>query len=366
MRRFFTSPNNEKKNYLKLFLFYGGFLPVLFLLVACNSTKTQIDEKYRSGVVLILNSDYYSLTLPDGSSFYFAGDGDGNITKVSFNKEECVTSSTGTGFFISDDGKIATNKHVASRTVSDRSMMRITKKILNQVILNLEKENRAAEQVKEEIYNQYKCTQNQTEKALLSQKYNELDNEIEKNNALIKNLERTDTEGAKIKYNSSLSVAFNGTFVNSVDDFYPCVLRDTSDKDLAIIQLKSKQTPNGRFVFPIFPKNMLEHYSFGEYLSRLINEDKNDELYLIGFNRGLDLAITGEGIYTQCTNGTISRDERDRIMYSIATLPGSSGSPVLNRRGQIVAVNYAGIKNGQSFNFGIKATHLYELKKKVQ
>lgn len=334
--------------------------------IACNSTKTEIDERSRSGVVLILNTEYYTLALPDGSVFYFSGDADGNITKISLDKEGCEQSSMGTGFFISNDGKIATNKHVASRTVSDRSMMRMTKQIINLIISQLEDQNKSAEQMQQQLAYQYNHSNDAAEKALLSQRYNELAEEIEERNTTIKELGRTDTEGADIDYHSSLSIAYNGTFVKSIEDFYPCILRDTSDKDLAIIQLKSKQTPKERFVFSVPQKNMLEHYSFGEYLSRLVNKDKNEKLYLVGFNRGLDLALTGEGIYTQCTEGSISRDERNRIMYSIATLPGSSGSPVLNRRGQLVAINYAGIKDGQNFNFGIKAKCLFELIHKNQ
>lgn len=354
-----------KKNSIVRIVFVAfGFVTSLFFL-ACNSNQSQIDEKYRSGVVLIFNTGYYTLTLPDGSVFYFSGDADGNITNVSLDMEGCEQVSMGTGFFISNDGLIATNKHVASRTVSDRSMLRITKQIINHIISQYEDYNKSAEQMQQQLVYQYNHSNDASEKAVLGQKHRELEEEIEERNKTIKELERTDMENADIEYHSSLNIAYNGTFVKTMEDCYPCALRDTSDKDLAIIQLKSKQTPDGRFVFSVSPKNMLEHYSFGEYMSRMVNKDKNEELYMIGFNYGLDLAITGEGIYTQCTKGSINRDEKNRIMYSIATLPGSSGSPVLNRRGQLVAVNYAGIKNGQNFNFGIKANHLYELKKKV-
>lgn len=347
-------------------MLFAFCITICLCFIACNSTKTQIDERSRSGVVLILNTEYYTLTLPNGSVFYFSGDSDGNITNICLEKEDCEQSSMGTGFFISNDGKIATNKHVASRTVSDRSMVRMTKQIINLILAQLEEQNKTAVQTQQQLAYQYNHTNNAAEKATLSQKYGELEDEIEENNKLIKELERTDADGSDIEYHSSLSVAYNGTFVKSVEDFYPCTLRDTSNYDLAIIQLNSKQTPKDRYIFSIPSKNMLEHYSFGEYLSRLVGGDKNEKLYLIGFNRGLVLALTGEGIYTQCTEGSISRDEKSRLLYSIATLPGSSGSPVLNSRGQLVAINYAGIKDGQNFNFGIKAKYLYELIHKNQ
>ena len=48
-------------------------------------------------------------------------------------------------------------------------------------------------------------------------------------------------------------------------------------------------------------------------------------------------------------------------MYSIPTLPGSSGSPVVNLQGQLVAINFAGINGTQNFNYGIRVKYLKDL-----
>ena len=202
------------------------------------------------------------------------------------------------------------------------------------------------------------------ERARLVQIFNAMDEEIKKNKEIIRELNYIDPGDAEIEYHSTLKVAYNGTFVKSADDMYPCTLRDTASQDLAIIQLNSKQTPSDKYIFPVPEKNMLEHYSFGEYLSRILGNDKNEELYMIGFNRGFGMAVTDEGIYSQCTEGTINQNQRDIIQYNINTEPGSSGSPVLNRRGQLVAINFAGYRNAQSFNYGVKEKHLYDLIKK--
>ena len=71
------------------------------------------------------------------------------------------------------------------------------------------------------------------------------------------------------------------------------------------------------------------------------------------FNLGPKLAITKEGIKSQINKGNISQKTNDRLMYSIPTLPGSSGSPVVNLQGQLVAINFAGLNGTQNFNYGI-------------
>jgi V8-like Glu-specific endopeptidase len=53
------------------------------------------------------------------------------------------------------------------------------------------------------------------------------------------------------------------------------------------------------------------------------------------------------------------------VLYSIPSLPGSSGSPIFGESGELVAINYAGINNTQSFNYGILSKHLFTLFQKL-
>ena len=43
----------------------------------------------------------------------------------------------------------------------------------------------------------------------------------------------------------------------------------------------------------------------------------------------------------------------DRLLYDISTVQGSSGSPVINEDGDVVAVNFAKLAGSDNFNFGI-------------
>src|SRR5690606_27786282 len=77
-------------------------------------------------------------------------------------------------------------------------------------------------------------------------------------------------------------------------------------------------------------------------------------------------AHTGNGIKSQFTQGTITQDpDQNKILYSIPTLPGSSGSPVIDEWGNLVAVNFAKTGDFQGFSFGIPSlalTNLYNNK----
>ena len=101
-----------------------------------------------------------------------------------------------------------------------------------------------------------------------------------------------------------------------------------------------------------------------EKVTEKTGEDKNSRLFMSGFNLGPVLAVTKEGIKTQFNSGTISQRTAERLMYSIPALPGSSGSPVVNMQGQLVAVNYAGLNGTQNFNYGIRVKYLKQLLEK--
>ena len=78
------------------------------------------------------------------------------------------------------------------------------------------------------------------------------------------------------------------------------------------------------------------------------------ELFMIGYNAGITLSNTKQGIKVQMTSGKVTQiPDGQRIMYSIPTFQGSSGSPIIDRYGKLQAVNYAKFSEDTNFNFGI-------------
>ena len=168
----------------------------------------------------------------------------------------------------------------------------------------------------------------------------------------------TNANESEITYHNEVSIAYNNTHVTNLKDFIPCVVTKTDpEHDLAIIQLKDKKTPTDKYVFVVPENDPLEEYSFMDKMK----EDKNSKLFMSSFNLGPSLALTKEGIISQFNSGAISQKTTDRIMYSIPTLPGSSGSPVINHQGELVAVNFAGLNGTQNFNYGVRIKFLQEL-----
>ena len=362
----------------QLKLFFLSLFAIVSL-VACDSAKTsdQILMECGSGVVMVANQFYYKITLPTGKVWYFTGfDADGDLENWTMDLAEIQKNKkmiTGTGFLISKDGKILTNRHVAapSITLSDtkKSVRSLLNSMAEMVRMEMESMSERYDELENEkrscySYNEYdgnfyvdneKLQEIEQEQAELKEAYDG-DSEIKNS---IKTL---DLSELKVEPVCEIGIAYNNTFVTKISDFIPCVVTSVSNKenvDLAMLQLKNKQSPEGKFIFAVSEED--EEQGLIDKVKDIFASSDKDELqteqklYMIGFNAGFSLSNTSQGIKAQITSGTISqKPDNDKIMYTIPSLPGSSGSPVVNEYGKLVAVNFAGVTGTQSFNYGIQ------------
>lgn len=290
-------------------------------------TQDQIYGKFASGVVLIQNTYYYAMTFSNGFKIFFSGINNGELVGGTLDESEVKpVMAFGTGFFVSKDGKIATNSHVVSPTVDPNVARQDVLSKLNEIIY-----------------------------LLLSMQDRHNRNKIQD---LVASIERVNSSDFKLSVKSKLKIVYNESTITGDADFKECTLiKDSPNVDLAIIQLKDKTTPANRCVF----KTGIDTQK-GDKEKPDFTGVEDVKLYMIGFNRGPQLGVTQEGIKAQITQGTISQDtDETKIMYSIPALPGSSGSPVINQYGELVAINFASVDNTQSFNYGIKVKKLAEL-----
>lgn len=358
----------QKNNNMKKASFL--ILVLCSLLLSCsNLSEKEIEETTSSGVVLVQNQSYYEVVLSNGESIYFSNfDEDGDLKGIATEEDSVeVVTNYGTGFFVSETGEIATNAHVVSNMVADKEVNKSVANVLS-----------ALKKVISAVYNDYN---EKLEKAQMAYDYanqssevsyeefyqirdirDAIKEEMQKYAQYYNGLEEIRASDSEIKYHNKVSIAYNNTFVTNTNDFVSCVVTKTdSDHDLAIIQLKDKKTPTDKYVFQIENEDPLETYNWKDDIEKKIKDDKNSKLFMSSFNLGPQLALTKEGVKSQFNSGSVSQKTNEKIMYSIPTLPGSSGSPVVNLQGQLVAINFAGLNGTQNFNYGIRVKYLKEL-----
>lgn len=315
----------------------------------CKREKSaeQIYNEQASGVVMILNQYYYSVTLPTGDTFYFSDIQDGKIVNPAFSASNVQTTfSFGTGFFIDNNGTIMTNRHVVNHYIKKSDVVQYVKNLTGALVSYAQERQEEIAYQAGRIYQILNYSSQSPEyNAALKQRLQELSMDYDNAQRYITFLRRMDASNILIKCHNKLGIAYNDSFISGPQDFKECYLiRESEDEnvDLAMVRLAEGVTPSGAYIFRI---------SADEKRDKLTLDQ---QLYLIGYNQGIALASTTEGIKVQITSGRISqKPDNYRVMYTIPILQGSSGSPVVNSYGELVAVNFATLGGTQSFNFGI-------------
>jgi hypothetical protein len=342
------------------------FILLSYVLVSCSNTEPlkpeEIYKKYERSVVLIRHDYYYTLELKDGTIIYFSSIENNEFINFTFDENEVIPNTiTGTGFFVSKDGLIATNNHIAYPLPSsdDYDVYELLKVyfqnnpdvyiyINNYLVDQIDEYDKLLEsgETTESDYNLYI-----KERKTLYDSYL-FWADLDKNGFIFNE--------NNIEFNmvsSKLGIAYNNTYAEDISDFKDCVKKDVDNEnnnDLALIQLKDKSTPS-------FVKNI---FHFDETQGN--NLKINSKIYMIGFNNGTEIGSTEDGLKNQLTQGTVSQEpDKNQVLYSIPTLPGSSGSPIINEWGNLVAINFAGYSNTQNFNYGVLSKHLKTMINKV-
>jgi V8-like Glu-specific endopeptidase len=242
-------------------------------------------------------------------------------------------SSMGTGFFVSEDGKIVTNKHIA--VPWDYLSPDLEEKIRTYMAY---------------ILNNIQDIQ--------VQKYNNIIDErninyIRANIRRIRNNNIKSIRGKTI----TLRAGFYNKYYESLEKFEPCKVLKTSNEqeiDLAILQINDK-------VLPPSVKKIID-------VSKAETEDKKlrvgDRLTTIGYPQGASLNYRPdeEGLKPIIKTGNLQRDlSAYSFDINVEVLGGSSGSPVFNDNKQLVGVINSGYSGTSTFAKGILAKHIKKL-----
>ncbi len=375
---------HKMKNYLRNAYIYIMCIAGLAGLSACKEKPQTADEIYQkdaSGVVLIVNRFYYTMRYL-GSTVYFTGiDEEGNLENISETAAEATQNAAtafGTGFFISRDGNIMTNRHVVRPEIDQDQIKSVLFKYVQNVKHYFAELRDKAEEEYNELY--YNCIINGSDAnyyevnqrlAELKDAYEEYDSKVSE----IENVSLEELNNVIVTPSCRISIVYNGancspSGVIPSNEMHDCTITKVSgidDVDLAVIQLNNKKTPKDKYIFHFASgtkgkRTLLETYwqrARRDYKGRKLKP--GTQLCMIGFNHGPELAQTTAGLKAQIATGNILQEpDYRRLMYTIPILEGSSGSPVLNMYGDVVGVNFAKLKGTTSFNFGIPLARVKE------
>ena len=341
---------------LLLLLFFGG--RELYKLI---SNKTPGIEEMESGVGLILTKRYFYVDLKlegitlDGNptvAYFNYDENEKEISNLTFDPQKATFQyNTGTGFLISKDGLIATNRHIANPIPPDEVAVALKKYFQDQ-----------KDQYQDEVNKLNDKLQILGGIGKLDSTYFNMRSRLQYCQEQVRILDKIVNTGQyKVGVKCYSSIAFTNTRVEDEDDFIPCSQPiawgepgTVTENDIAIIQIKKLQdVPKDAFVFTVPEKDLMDEKIPDDY-----------EITVLGYNAGLnlqDMKLT-EGLKPQAQHGKITRNsEKYRIQYDAPTLGGSSGSPVINQQGELVAVNNSGVGGTQGFNYGVRTKYLKEL-----
>ncbi len=278
-------------------------------------TDKEIYDRYKNSIVLLIGYYYYEVSA-----------GNLDLKKLELPTEVVVSNGklkavngqrgnmniyTGTGFYVSEDGKIATNLHIARPWLYDK------------------------------------------EQSLISDQYKMyLSVAASENPALNAFTAQIKVEGIL----SYIGMIPNGAYF-SEDNLKQCrelIAHDNTENDVAILQLETKKLPD-------------ENCTIVNLAHAVANDSDicvGSHVYTMGFPFGLGIQDlkASKGIQLLGHGGSVTQECSDYSFgFDASSYGGASGSPIFNEKGQLIGVLNAGISKSQGFNYAIKASHVVSL-----
>lgn len=219
-----------------------------------------------------------------------------------------ISRSTGTGFFISSDGKMLTNRHVVSSSGNESENEEFVKRSIQSVLIN---------------------------------------------NDLTKLAANVDVDYVIL----SVGIVQNDTYIDNENNLIPCTILKVSDKpelDVAILQTNSKSLPTGSTYVDLSKSTPTEKLSLGYGICT------------IGFPKSFIIGQTSVGLEANNQSGEITQDRGVyEYGHNIIIHQGASGSPVFDRKGRFAGIIVSGFLGiSQGYNHAIHPSPIIEFVEK--
>lgn len=280
-------------------------------------TDVQLYAKYKNSIVLMRGYYYFRITAGNldlaslGLPTEVVITPNGKLKAVDKNRDN-MYSYTGTGFFVSKDGKIVTNLHIARPWLFDENSTKIS-----------------------DAYKQ-----------MLAQ----YASEIPQLNAFIGQIKVEGVSG-------HLGFIPNGEYFTDENIITCRELAASNDvnADVALLQSTKRKLPDS---------DTASYVNIEEAIIADSEIKVGEHIYTMGFPLGLkaqDLN-SSNGIQLLARGGNITQESNEYSFgFDAASYGGASGSPIFNNKGQLVGILNAGFSQSQGFNYGIKAIYATEL-----
>lgn len=239
---------------------------------------------------------------------------------------------SGTAFFISENGELGTNRHIAVP-------WEYRKKEEEEGIRHLIEKERIK-------------IVNDLERSIASGIFKNLSNDAI---ALLKRYAVSEIEiSGKHAY---FGIGLSGSKVSNIEDLQHCqVIAESGDpkKDVALIRLNTPKTPD----------YLIKNGAIFDIEKARVDENslkiQQEQFSIIGYPLGL-LLSDGKSLKPSILNTTISKTP-DENSFQVQTISvgGQSGSPVIDKKHRLVGVLYSSIQN-TSITYCCNIKHLKEL-----
>jgi hypothetical protein len=295
--------------------------------------------KMRPAVVLVYTNFYYTLTLDDNP---ISSEWDGTITLSN------LTEISGTAFFIDREGHLGTNRHVATPWADGYREKELDDYIKLHYNGYIDEILKFGEEITWENRQLLLKSDLGTKILKVSQHPDDI-------NKILYRIRHSSYKISGIVRNRAIGYP-GRNYTNPVLEMERCDLiaeSGTDDKDVAILQLNSKKTPDD--IGLIFDINNLSD-------SKL--EPLKDNLYMIGYPKGL---TWGQDNVTHSLEPVIRSlrcskvPSRYDFEFEGESVGGASGSPIFDDEGRLVGVLWGRWAAGTTYGKACQAKWLKEL-----